>query len=733
MSWKVRRPWAIGPYVLMLQALTVCTLALGQTTQPGSRQAGSGYPPSGYYNPSARPGAAAPAARTAAATGRAATPQPAARPGTQPSRAAAPGRPGYGAAPRPAGAKPAAKPAAGPERGTAGQAQAAEAPSPQQAMKLTPVQKDVDCTRPSEEEIAACKVLVLNEARQSGWVVQDAQGLTLRRFVDTNGDNKIDQWCYYKDGLEVYRDIDGDFNGRVDQYRWFTTAGTRWALDRDEDGAIDSWNAISVEEASAEVVAALARQDADRFARVLLTPAEIQTLGLGEAKTKQLLEKAGGAPAKFRQLAGQSKAVTAQTRWAHFSGSQPGVVPAGTEGSAKDVQVYENVLAVVQTGGEHGQIQIGTLVKVGEAWKAIDAPQPVAEGQTDLASAGFFFRAAQTQRPQAAASGLSEKTQAALGELEKLDAAAARATTPEQQAALNAQRADLLERMAAESTKAEDRATWTRQLADMLSAAAQSGAYPDGAKRLAVLLTGLQKSQQDKPLAAYVEFRQLTADYGIALQAKGADFAKIQTEWLKKLQQYVADYPKSPDCVEAMLQLGMAQEFAGQDQEAKKWYGRIVSEFPDAPEARKAAGARARLDSVGTVLSLQGKGPGGDVIDVAKFRGKVVVIQYWATNCEPCKADMAVLKDLSGKYGPAAFTVLGVNLDNDMQAMSGYLSENRIAWPQIFEEGGRDSRLAVELGILSLPTMLLLDQEGKVVSRNITAAELDGELKKLIR
>jgi len=733
MSWKLGRPWVFRTYVLMLQAVTLCTLASGQTTQPESRQTGGNYPPSGYYNPSARPAGTTPAPRAAGATGRAASPQPLARPGTQPTRAAAPGRAGYGTAPRPAAAKPPAKPAARPERATAGQAQAAEVPSPQQALKLTPVQKDVDYSRPSEEEVARCKVLVLNQGGQSGWIVEDPQGLTLRRFVDTNGDNKVDQWCYYKDGLEVYRDIDGDFNGRVDQYRWYTTAGTRWALDRDEDGTIDAWNAISAEEASAEVIAALAQQDADRFARVLLTSAEIQSLRLGEAKTKELLEKAGGAAAKFRQLAGQSKAVTAQTKWVQFGGSQPGIVPAGSDGSAKDVQVYENVLAVVQTGSEHGQIQIGTLVKVGEAWKVIDAPQPVVEGQTDLAASGFFFRAPQRQRPQVAASGLSEKTQEALGELEKLDAAAAKATTPEQQAALNAQRADLLERMAADATKPEDRAMWIRQLADMLSAAAQSGVYPDGAKRLGALLARLEKSEQDKPLAAYVEFRQLTAEYGVALQAKGADFAKIQTEWLKKLQQYVADYPKSPDCVEAMLQLGMAQEFAGQEQEAKKWYGRIASEFPDAPEAKKAAGARARLDSVGTVLSLQGKSPSGDVIDVAKFRGQVVLIQYWATNCEPCKADMAVLKELCGKHGPSAFTVLGINLDNDIQAMNSFLSENRLPWAQIFEEGGRDSRLAVELGILTLPTMILLDQEGKVVSRNITAAELGAELKKLIR
>ena len=72
--------------------------------------------------------------------------------------------------------------------------------------------------------------------------------MILRRFVDTNDDNVVDQWSYYKDGLEVYRDIDSTFNGKADQYRWFNTGGSRWAIDANEDGVIDSWKSISAEE-----------------------------------------------------------------------------------------------------------------------------------------------------------------------------------------------------------------------------------------------------------------------------------------------------------------------------------------------------------------------------------------------------------------------------------------------------------------------------------------------------
>lgn len=619
----------------------------------------------------------------------------------------------------------------GPDNATT-RSEGASAPAAADALKLAPTQTDIEYSRPSADEAAESKITAQKTAGAVGWVVEDAHGTVLRRFLDTNGDGKVDQWCYFKDGLEVYRDVDGDFDGKVDQCRWFNTAGTRWGVDRDQDGTIDSWKAISAEEVTQEAVAALARHDSDRFTRLMLSQEELRSLGLGEAKTTELAAKLQAAVAKFKTTAAQQKIVTKDAKWLQFSGTRPGLVPAGTEGSTKDLEVYEGVVAIVQTGTDHGQLQIGTLVRTGQAWRVIDSPQPAADTQGDALAHGVFFRTPGTNRPQVSSGAPSEKVQAAFGELEKLEAAVSRAASPEEQAPLNAKRADLLEQLAVESSKPEDRAAWIRQLADSVSAAVQSGGYPKGAKRLESLWERLAK-EEDAALAAYVRFRQLTADYGLAVQAKGTDFAKVQTEWLKKLEQFVADYPKSPDAAEAMLQLAIAQEFAGQEEEAKKWYGSIVRQFAGTTVAKKAAGARNRLDSVGKVIDLQGKSLAGEIVELAKYRGKAVLIQYWATWCEPCKADMVVLKDLFEKHGRDSFAVIGVNLDNSPQAVSSFLSENRLPWPQIYEEGGLDSRPALELGILTLPTMILVDGEGKIVNRNVNASELAAELKKIVR
>ena len=103
---------------------------------------------------------------------------------------------------------------------------------------------------------------------------------------------------------------------------------------------------------------------------------------------------------------------------------------------------------------------------------------------------------------QAVAPG--ENSQKLMADLEKLDKAAAAATTPEQQAQYTTQRAELLEQIAAGTPNAEERAMWLRQLTDMIGAAGQMGTYPEAVDRLNALFEKLKKNESDKDLAAYV-------------------------------------------------------------------------------------------------------------------------------------------------------------------------------------------------------------------------------------
>lgn len=601
----------------------------------------------------------------------------------------------------------------------------AASPTAEQALKLAPVQgdRDVQFDRPDANAVANCTIKAEKIGEQTGWVVRSPEGQILRRFVDTNDDNVVDQWSYFKDGLEVYRDIDTDFDTKADEFRWLSTGGSRWGIDKDKDGKIDSWKSISPEEVSSEVVAALATADIERFSRLLLLPAELQELGLGEAKQQELEAKISAAKGSFQKLLKEQRTVTAKTQWIDFAAAAPGVVPAGTEGVGKDLTVYENVLAMIETSEKHGQIALGTLIRVGEVWRILDAP--AVEDSADTV-AGVFFKAPQANRADTAQNGGGADVQKFIEQLEQLDKQLAEAA-PEDAPKLNAKRIDLLKQVIAAAATVEDKAIWIKQMADTLGVAVQSGTYPDGIDELRKMLTDLEGN----PLKGYVTFRVISAEYNAALQQPNAQFEKVQAKWVEDLESFVKEFPSEQDSTpEALLQLGMNGEYGGDEASAIKWYKKLATDFAEAPSAKKALGAIARLESVGKPLPLKGRGMDGKAVDLTakEYKGRHVLIHYWASWCAPCVTEMAELKELQAKFGGKGFSLVGVNLDSRPEDAVAIVKNKKLAWPQIYEPGGLDSRPANEMGILNVPTMILLDPSGKVVNRDIHVTDLEREL-----
>lgn len=619
----------------------------------------------------------------------------------------------------------------------ASQALAAASPSVEQALKLHPTQKDVDYDRPAPADVAKCTIKAEKVGGKTGWVIRDAAGQMLRNFADTNSDNVVDQWCYFKDGVEVYRDIDANFNGKADQCRWLNTAGTRWGLLAADDGKdfrIEAWKMISAEEVTSELVAAVHDGDQARFERLLLTPKELQSLGLGSAKAAEVSKKLEGAKAAFRQLLKEQKIVTSETRWAYFGATRPGLVPAGTDDSQNDLLVYENVSAMVEAGGKHAQFPIGTLVRVQETWRLLDAPRANGEGDEIAERTGIMPGNVPDRRSDAAdGPGRNEVINRLLKRMEELDKATP--GTPEDLAKNNVERADILEQLAKETDNTGDakgRIEWLRQLADTIGAASQAGAFPSGVDRLKTLLEQVQKSPADNDLTAFVHFRWLRADYTDKLRQANVDYAKIQEQWLKDLEGFLTTYSSSADGPEAMVELANGLELAGEDNKALRWYKEIVNAgAKDSHMVQKARGAARRLESVGQSLQLHGKSISGKgSVDLASYKGRVVLVHYWAAEYPACTSDFLLLQALMAKYGKN-FAIVGVNLDNDPQVLNNFLKQNKIPGDQIYEPGGLDSRLANEMGIVTLPTMILVDKDGRVLKRSVYAQELESELKSL--
>ena len=151
-----------------------------------------------------------------------------------------------------------------------------------------------------------------------------------------------------------------------------------------------------------------------------------------------------------------------------------------------------------------------------------------------------------------------------------------------------------------------------------------------------------------------------------------------------------------------MFHLANANEFNADEAKAREQYGRLVKDYSATDAGKKAAGALRRLDLVGKPLAITGTGLQNDTVDSSKYRGKPVLIVFWASWATPVKQDLPELIKLYEKHKKDGLQIIGVNLDNDRAELDAFLKEHQISWPQIFEPGGMESRLAVDYGIILL-------------------------------
>jgi hypothetical protein len=202
------------------------------------------------------------------------------------------------------------------------------APTVEKMLQFTPRQQGVNYTTPSGADLEKCKVeLIKGQGKGSGWLLRDPSGQPLRVFFDTNGDSKLDVWSYYKDGAEVYREVDTTFNGRPDQYRWLNAGGMKWGIDEARDGRIKAWKAISAEEVSQEILQSLINKDYARFEALLITDAEIKALELSADQSTRLREQRKNAAAKFQDTLTKLTSLSAKANWIHLETQAPQCVP----------------------------------------------------------------------------------------------------------------------------------------------------------------------------------------------------------------------------------------------------------------------------------------------------------------------------------------------------------------------------------------------------------------------
>lgn len=221
--------------------------------------------------------------------------------------------------------------------------------------------------------------------------------------------------------------------------------------------------------------------------------------------------------------------------------------------------------------------------------------------------------------------------------------------------------------------------------------------------------------------------------------ANAIRYGQAQPKWIqefaKHAQLYAARFPdEQARSVKLLAAAARTCELSGLSDDARSCYTLLITKFKETPEAQQAEGVVRRLQLKGKTLEFTGPTIDGGDLNIASYKGKMVVIVFWATHAKPFIEQLPKLTATMKKYEKYA-TVVGVNLDADEGAVEAFVEETKLTWPQIFSPNralrGWNSPLAVHYGINTLPTIWLVDPNGIVTDTSINAENLETRLREV--
>lgn len=268
----------------------------------------------------------------------------------------------------------------------------------------------------------------------------------------------------------------------------------------------------------------------------------------------------------------------------------------------------------------------------------------------------------------------------------------------------------------------------TMQVARIPGAA--TGAAPDPEKQraqLAAIIAAPDAPADVKGEATFVQAISLTGDLDPDKPETVAGFFKASDEFLGKY----GDHKLAPQMRQAQLQIASRTNTP----EAIA----ILEKIAASDDPRLGPAAKQQLEKQKKMSDLKTKpvelkftATDGKEVDLAKLRGKVVLVDFWASWCGPCIGEMPNVVATYKKLNDKGFEILGISLDQDKGAMDAMIKKMEMPWQQYFDGKGWENAISTSFGITSIPAAWLIDKKGMLRETGLRGDALGAGVEKLL-